>query len=120
MFQQVHPSTFFRCFMSNSSTHTELQTKPFILLTGIDCSNSINFDQVQVLRYSNYALFTCCWDWTWNLQMIALKSISQPNTNIYCIMCPAGQFRVDFWDFKLNVFINQWDTTHYYYTLVCR
>ena len=50
------PSVFFRCFVSSSGVHTESQTEPFIWVTGVDCSNSINHDQVQVLSYSLYSL----------------------------------------------------------------
>ena len=42
----------------------------------IDCFNSVNHNQVQVLSYCKYSmLFTSSWDWTWNLQMISLRSI---------------------------------------------
>ena len=42
--------------MSNSGVHTESPTEPFILTTGVDCSNSVNHDQVQMLSYSKYSL----------------------------------------------------------------
>ena len=40
--------------MLNSRAFMELQIKPFILsmFGRVDCSNSINHDQVQVLNYS--------------------------------------------------------------------
>ena len=46
----MHPSAVFRCFMSNS------ETEPFIQSKGIDCSSSLNDDQVQVLSDSKYFL----------------------------------------------------------------
>ena len=50
-FQSISLSAFFRCFMPNSSVHTEFQTEPLFLTTGVDCSNSVNHDRVQVLSY---------------------------------------------------------------------
>ena len=49
MFQPIYPLAFFLYYMLNSGLHTESQTEPFIWTTGIDSSNSINHDQVQVL-----------------------------------------------------------------------
>ena len=42
--------------MSNSEVHTESQTEPFIWTPGVDCSNSITHDQVEVLSYCKYSL----------------------------------------------------------------
>ena len=56
MFQPICPLVFFRCFMSNLGAHTESWTEPFIWTTGVDCSNSYNHDQVQILNYSKYSL----------------------------------------------------------------
>ena len=47
-FRPMRPSAFFRCFMSNSETLTELQTL-FLIHGG---SNSVNYDLVKVLSYS--------------------------------------------------------------------
>ena len=55
-FQPICPSAFFRRFMSNSGAYTEPHTEPFILSTRVDCSNSVNHDQVQVLSYRKYSL----------------------------------------------------------------
>ena len=56
------------CYTSNVSAnmpfgllhvfHVELRiwTEPFIWTEGVDCSNSINHDQVQMLSYSKYSL----------------------------------------------------------------
>ena len=52
----MRSSAFFLCIISNSGTYTEIQTKPFIQSTGIDCSNSVNYDRMQVLSYSKYML----------------------------------------------------------------
>ena len=60
MFQPMHPSAFFKYFMSNLGAHTELQTKLFILSIGVDCSNSINYSWVQVLSNSKYFLLSTC------------------------------------------------------------
>ena len=68
----------FRCFMPDSGAHTELRTKPFIRLTGVDGSNSINLDRVQALSHSKYSLlFTCCRDWTCNYQAWFGRYISE-------------------------------------------
>ena len=48
------PLGLFRCFMSKSEVHAEFRTEPFILATGVDCTNSVNHDQVQVLNHSKY------------------------------------------------------------------
>ena len=48
-FQPICPLAFFRYFMLNSGVHTESRTEPFILTIGVDCSNPINYDWVQVL-----------------------------------------------------------------------
>ena len=42
--------------MSNLGVHTERGTEPFIWTTGVDCSNSVNHDQVEVLSYREYSL----------------------------------------------------------------
>ena len=56
MFRPMCPSAFFRFFMSNSGSHTESQTVPFIWSKGVDCSNTVNNDRVQILNYSKYSL----------------------------------------------------------------
>ena len=56
-FRPICPSALFRCFMP--------RTELLIWSTGIDCSNSVNHDQVQVLSYCNYSWLilpsTCRW-----------------------------------------------------------
>ena len=47
-------SAFFRCFMSHSGVHTESRTEPFIWITGIDCSNSVNWMTVA----TNWVVFS--------------------------------------------------------------
>ena len=42
--------------MLNSGAHIESWTEPFIWTTGIDSSNSVNYDQVQALSYNKYYL----------------------------------------------------------------
>ena len=42
--------------MSNSGDHKESQVDPFIWTTGVDCSNSVNHELVQVLSYCKYFL----------------------------------------------------------------
>ena len=56
MFWLICSSAFFRCFMSNSWVHTEYRAESFIWTTGVDCSNSVNHDRVQMLSYSKYFL----------------------------------------------------------------
>ena len=86
------------------------------LIYCIDCSNSVNHDQVQVLGYSKYffVILTCSWDWTCNLQMIPLSIIFEPNIlslyNSILLVNSEGIFLT----YKPNVSINQWDTTYYY------
>ena len=61
----------------------------FYLIHGLDCSNSVNHERVQVLSYCKKSLlFNCSWDWTNNLPMILLKSTFQPNTYTRVTMCP--------------------------------
>ena len=52
----MRSSAFFRCVFSNSEAYTKLRTKPFILSMGVDCSNSINLNRVQVLINSKNSL----------------------------------------------------------------
>ena len=68
MFQLICPPAFFRC-LSNLGTYTELWTMSFIESIGVACSDSINHNQVQVLRIP-VLLLACSQDWTCNLQMI--------------------------------------------------
>ena len=44
MFRPIYPSAFYRCFMLNSGANTEPKTKPFIEITAVDYSNSVNHD----------------------------------------------------------------------------
>ena len=86
-FQPICPPAFFRC-LSNPGIYTELRTTPFIESTGVTCSDSVNRNRVQVLRISLLFL-ACSQDWT----CILLRSLG--NSNRY-VMCPAGQFRLNF------------------------
>ena len=65
--------------------------------TGVACSDSVSHNRVQVLSIP-VLLLVCNQDWTCNLQMIV--SLESYGTNAYnrYAMCPAGQFRVNFWD----------------------
>ena len=90
-FRPICLLAFFRC-LPNSGTYTELRTTSFIESSGVTCSDSISHNRVQVLSIS-VLLVACCQDWTCNFQMI----VSFGN---HYAMCPAGQFRVNFWDLK--------------------
>ena len=56
IFQLICPSV-----SCQTQEPTQPQTEPFIQSTMGDCSNSVNYDQVQVLSYCKYSLlfFTC-------------------------------------------------------------
>ena len=41
-FRPICPSAFFRCFLSNSGTYTELRTTSFTESTGVACSDSVS------------------------------------------------------------------------------
>ena len=41
--------------MSNSIVHTESWIEPFIWFSGVDCSNSVNHEQVKALSYNRYS-----------------------------------------------------------------
>ena len=43
-------------FVSNSGAYRKTRIDPFIQSTGVDCSNSVNHDQVQMLSFSKYPL----------------------------------------------------------------
>ena len=48
---------FFRCFTLYSGAYIDSWTEPFIWITGVDCSYSVNHDWVQwLLTYSKYFL----------------------------------------------------------------
>ena len=50
MFPPIHPSVFFRCFLSDSRACTELRIEPFIEPTMVDSYNSVNHNCEQVLN----------------------------------------------------------------------
>ena len=82
---------------SKSGTFTELWTTSFIESTGVTYSDSVSHNRVQVL---SIPLLLLAWsqDWISNLQMIiSLEALVTDAYNCYA-MCPAGQFRVNFWD----------------------
>ena len=68
MFWLMCPPAFFR-YLSNSGTLMELQTTPFTEFTGVACSDSVSYNQVQVLSIL-VLLLACSQDWTYNLQII--------------------------------------------------
>ena len=68
MFQLICPPACLRRLL-NSGTYTELQTTSFIESTVVTCSDSVNHNQVQVLRIP-VLLLACSQNWTCNLQMI--------------------------------------------------
>ena len=82
---------------SNSGTFMELRTTSFIETTGVACSDSISHNRVQVLSIP-VLLLACSEDWTCSLQMIVALEAYGTNTYNRYAMCPAGQFRVNFWD----------------------
>ena len=55
-------------------------TSSFIESTGLTCSDSVSHNRVQVLSIP-----------------VLLLNLQSPDDNRY-VMCPAGQFRVNFWD----------------------
>ena len=63
----------------------------------VACSNSVSHNRVQVLRI-HVLLLGCSQDWTSNLKMIVSLEAQGTNAYICYAMCPAGQFRVNFWD----------------------
>ena len=65
--------------------------------TGVACSDSVSHNRVQVLSIP-VLLLACSEDWTCNLQIIV--SLEAEGTNAYnrCAMCPAGEFRVNFFE----------------------
>ena len=67
-FRPIRPPIFFRCLL-NSGTYTELRGTSFIEFTGVDCSDSISHNRVQVLSIP-VLLLACSLDWTCNHQMI--------------------------------------------------
>ena len=69
----------FHCYTDNVLTFCSCFRSPHRIsnqiLCLIQCYNSVNHSQVQVLSYSKYSLLsTCSWDWTCNLQMILFRS----------------------------------------------
>ena len=65
--------------------------------TGVTGSDSVIHNRVQVLSIP-VSLITCSQAWTCNLQMIVPLEASGTNVYNRCAMCPAGQFRENFWD----------------------
>ena len=55
-FRPICPSAFFRCSMLNSVVNAESRSEPFIQIMGIDCSDSLIHERVQVLSYIKYSL----------------------------------------------------------------
>ena len=72
-------------------------TSNFIETTGVACSYSVSHNRVQVLSIP-VLLLACSEDWTGNLQMIvSLEALGTNAYNRYAV-CPAGKFKVNFWD----------------------
>ena len=69
-------------------------TSSLIESPGVPCSDLVSHNK-----------YSCSQDWTCNLQMIV--SLEAEGTNA---MCPAGQFRVNFWDLMFL-----FDKDYYYY-----
>ena len=67
-FRSTSHSALFRCFMSNSSVHTESRIQPLIQI----CSSSMNHDWVQVLSYSKLSL----------LVFLVVASSNQPHHSL--------------------------------------
>ena len=44
-------------YVEPGSLYIESRTEPFIQTTRVDCSNSVNYDWVQVLFYRKHSLF---------------------------------------------------------------
>ena len=68
MFRPICPPAFFSC-LSNSGTFSELRTTSFIESTGVVCSDSVSYNQVQELSIP-VLLLASSQDWTCNFQMI--------------------------------------------------
>ena len=71
--------------------------RPLLNPRGFACSDSVSHNWVQVLSIP-VLLLTCNQDWTCNLQMIVSLEAQGTNTYNHYAMCPAEQFRVNFWD----------------------
>ena len=62
-------------------------SRTFYLIQGIEYSNSVNHDRVQAFSHGKYSfLFTCCWDWTCDLQMISLWSAFRLLCGVCCLL----------------------------------
>ena len=85
-FRPMCPSDFFRCLL-NSGTYTGLQITSFIETTGVDCSDSVCHNRVQVLSIP-VLLHACSQDWTCNLQMIFSLEASGTNTSNLTLCIP--------------------------------
>ena len=79
----LHPSV--SCHKLRSQDGTLNQT---LYLIHTDRSNSVNHNQVQVFNYSKYSLlFTCSQDWTCNLQMNSLHSLTKCLYSLHHMSC---------------------------------
>ena len=65
----------------------KLRTTPFIETTEVACSDSVSHNRVQVLSIPVLLL----------QMIVSLEALGTNTYNRYA-MCPAGQFRVNFWD----------------------
>ena len=109
-FQLMHSLGFFRCFCQTWVPTWNFELKPFTSSMGVDCYNSVNHNQVEVLNHSKYSLLflpeiriepaTTSW-----FQL----AVDQPNAYICHAICLAEQFRVRLWDLKPNIFINTYE-----------
>ena len=74
----LRSSALFRCFMSNSETHTELWTEPFTQYTEAVCFYSVNHNRVQMLRLDVQPPDDCLnfWDEAWFLSLSVFELLS--------------------------------------------
>ena len=77
--------------------HGNLYGTSNYILYWIACSDYVSHNRAQVLSIP-VLLLVCSQDWTCNLQMIVSLEAQGTNTYNCYAMCPAGQFRVNFWD----------------------
>ena len=72
------------------------ESNPLLKPMGMDCSNFVNYDQVQVLNYNNYSCYIpVVGIETANSRRFHLEELL---TKHLSLLCPAGQFRVNFGD----------------------
>ena len=110
MFRPMHPSSSF-------STRN-FEANPLFNPQRVDCSNSVNDIQIQLLSYWKefFVIFTFSSDWTYRWFRLEAFFNKTPLSIMPSVLPDNIEYILE--TYKSNVFLNRWSTTYYYYILL--